>query len=110
MKMGVVGFILFWNLLGSAAVLGLIIFRQQKDGYIKAVALAAAGVVLMQVIFSYGDLGLTYSRSMIFLGCMLGLLARLPHLGIAETVEEKDPAPARARSVGVPLLGSGGPA
>jgi hypothetical protein len=32
----------------------------------------------MQAVFSYGDLGLTYSRSMIFLGCMLGLLARLP--------------------------------
>ena len=31
----------------------------------------------MQVIFSYGDLGLTYSRSMIFLGCMLGVLARI---------------------------------
>jgi hypothetical protein len=34
----------------------------------------------MQVIFSYGDLGLTYSRSMVFLGCMLGVLAVLPAL------------------------------
>ncbi|MEO8285474.1 MAG: O-antigen ligase family protein [Chloroflexota bacterium] len=86
MKMGIIGFILFWNLMGSAAVLGLVTFRQQRDGYIKALALVVAGVVLMQVIFSYGDLGLTYSRSMIFLGCMLGMLARLPALSEPESV------------------------
>jgi hypothetical protein len=31
-------------------------------------------LVAMQVIFSYGDLGLTYARPMIVLGCMLGVL------------------------------------
>lgn len=80
MKMGLIGFILFWNLIGSAAILGIVTFRRLRDGYLKALALVVAGVVLMQVIFSYGDLGLTYSRSMIFLGCMLGVLARLPAL------------------------------
>jgi hypothetical protein len=90
MKMGVIGFILFWNLVGSAVVLGLVTFRQQRDGYLKAIALVVAGVALMQVIFSYGDLGLTYSRSMIFLGCMLGLLVRLPALTEAATPENND--------------------
>jgi hypothetical protein len=80
MKMGLIGFILFWNLVGSAIILGLVTFRQLGDGYLKALALVVAGVALMQVIFSYGDLGLTYSRSMIFLGCMLGMLVRLPAL------------------------------
>jgi hypothetical protein len=75
MKMGLAGFVLFWYLMGSATVLGLVAFRQLRDGYLRTVALTAAGVVIMQVIFSYGDLGLTYSRSMIFLGCMLGVLA-----------------------------------
>jgi len=78
MKMGIVGFVLFWFMVGSATVLGLITFRQLRDGYLKAIALMVSGVVIMQVIFSYGDLGLTYSRSMIFLGCMLGLLVLLP--------------------------------
>jgi hypothetical protein len=93
MKMGVVGFILFWNLMGSAIVLGLVTFRRLRDGYLRALALVVAGVVLMQVIFSYGDLGLTYSRSMIFLGCMLGVLAALPAL--SATAEEE-----RSRDVG----------
>jgi len=79
-KMGALGFILFWNLVGSAIVLGLVTFRQLRDGYLKAIALTAAGAALMQVIFSYGDLGLTYSRSMLFLGCMLGVLAGLAAL------------------------------
>jgi hypothetical protein len=81
MKMGAAGFILFWNVVGSAIVLGLITFRQLRDGYLKSIALVVAGVVLMQVIFSYGDLGLTYTRSMIFLGCMLGVLARVSYAG-----------------------------
>jgi hypothetical protein len=80
MKMGLIGFAFFWYLIGSAAILGLVTFRQMNDGYLKALALVVAGVVIMQVIFSYGDLGLTYSRSMIFLGCMLGVLVRLPEL------------------------------
>lgn len=99
MKMGLIGFILFWNLMGSAVVLGLVTFRQLRDGYLRSLALVVAGVVLMQVIFSYGDLGLTYSRSMIFLGCMLGVLARLPAFaGAAEP--EAEAAPARWRGLG----------
>jgi hypothetical protein len=93
MKMGLIGFILFWNLMGSAAVLGLVTFRQLRDGYLRALALVVASVVLMQVIFSYGDLGLTYSRSMIFLGCMLGVLARLPALGDQISPESRIPSP-----------------
>lgn len=80
MKMGLVGFILFWNLIGSVIVLGLVMFRRLQDGYLRTLALTVAGVTIMQVIFSYGDLGLTYSRSMIFLGCMLGILTLLPTL------------------------------
>jgi hypothetical protein len=78
MKMGIFGFMAFWYFMGSAIILGLITFRRLRDGYLKALALAAAGVVIMQVIFSYGDLGLTYTRSMVFLGCMAGMLVRLP--------------------------------
>jgi hypothetical protein len=93
MKMGVVGFVLFWNVIGSAAVLGLVTFRKLRDRYLQAIALVATGVVLMQVLFSYGDLGLTYSRSMIFMGCVLGVLAVLPALAGAEEQEEQATVP-----------------
>ena len=110
MKMGLVGFILFWNLLGSAVVLGLVTFRQLRDGYLRALALVVVGVVLMQAIFSYGDLGLTYSRSMIFLGCMLGVLARLPALGdMVEPQALGAPVPRRQRLEGRAAPAEGSP-
>jgi hypothetical protein len=77
MKMGLYGFITFWYLCGSAMVYGLVTFKRLSDGYLRAIALTIVALVAMQVVFSYTDLGLTYSRSMIFLGCMLGLLVRL---------------------------------
>ena len=80
MKMGLFGFIAFWYLLGSAVVLGLLTFRQLADGYLRALALVAAILVVMQIFFSYGDLGLTYTRNMVYLGAMLGMLVRLPGL------------------------------
>jgi hypothetical protein len=112
--MGLIGFILFWNLMGSAVVLGLVTFRQLRDRYLQALALVASGVVLMQVIFSYGDLGLTYSRSMIFLGCMVGMLAVLSRLPALEDPAgaEHSAAPARrrgSRGSAAPVTASGEP-
>jgi hypothetical protein len=99
MKMGVVGFIAFWYLVGSAIVFGLVTLRQLADGYLKAIALTVVGLVVMQVFFSYGDLGLTYSRTMLFLGAMLGVLVRLPSLdcAVAPVAEAVKPTAAGAR-------------
>lgn len=80
MTMGAGGFIAFWSFLGSGIVLGLIAFRRLTDGYLQALAVFAVAMIIMQVFFSYGDLGLTYARNMIYLGCLLGLIARLPAL------------------------------
>ena len=92
MKMGVFGFIAFWYLTGSAVVQGLLIFRTLRDPYLKVVGLFAACNILMQIFFSYGDLGLTYSRSMIFVGISIGLLAVLPDIA-----RQPAPAPPAAR-------------
>ncbi len=78
MKMGIIGFTSFWYVVGSSVVQGLITFRTLQQGYLKAIALVTVGLVAMQIFFSYGDLGLTYARSMILMGSMLGVLVRLP--------------------------------
>jgi hypothetical protein len=80
MKMGAVGFLLFWWLMGSAIAYGLILFRTLEDSFLRIAGLFAAVVTVVCVVFAYGDLGLTYARPMIFLGLVLGLLARLPYL------------------------------
>lgn len=92
MKMGAIGFIAFWFLLGSAIVKGLVTLRTVRDGYLKAVALTIVSLVVMQIFFSFGDLGLTYARSMIYLGCMLGVLVRLPAMDGAAAPELSEPA------------------
>lgn len=92
MKMGVIGFIAFWLLLGSAIVQGLKSFRQLSDPTLRVLAITIAGLVVMQILFSYGDLGLTYARPMIFLGCMLGVLVRLPGLDQAAHRQSPDKA------------------
>jgi hypothetical protein len=80
MTMGLGGFVAFWNVLGSGIALGLVTFRRLNDGYLKSLALLAVGMIVMQIYFSYGDLGLTYARNMIYLGCLLGMIVRLPAL------------------------------
>ena len=83
MKMGVIGFTAFWFLLGSAAIEGISSFRLLSDASLRALAITIAGLVVMQIVFPYGDLGLTYAMPMIFLGCMLGVLMQLPSLDLS---------------------------
>ncbi len=78
MKMGTVGFIIFWHLLGSAIIQGLLIFRQLSDHALRAVALFVVSLTVMNIFFAYGDLGLTYGRTMTYLGAMWGVLMMLP--------------------------------
>jgi hypothetical protein len=84
MKMGFPGFVAFWFLFGAAISHGLITFRRTNDGFIRSIALAGVSLMMMQIFFSYGDLGLTYSRSMIYVGLMMGVLARLPEIAREE--------------------------
>ncbi len=99
MKMGTPGFIAFWYFFGAATIQGLLLFRRLADGYLQGLALLAASFTLMSLFFAYGDLGLTYARNMIYLGCVLGMLAALPALDRRRADAEADPA-ARARPAG----------
>jgi len=91
MKMGLPGFVAFWLLLGSAIVRGLIGARLLANQQLRAVAAVSACLVVVQVFYSYGDLGLTNARTMIHLGCILGVLAKLPDL-------DREPVPCLERA------------
>jgi O-antigen ligase/polysaccharide polymerase Wzy-like membrane protein len=79
-KMGAVGFVAFWYVMGSALMLGCLAFRRLRDGSLKATAMLAAGMIVMQMIFAYADLGLTVARSTAYLGTWLGVIASLHSL------------------------------
>lgn len=77
MKMGIFGFTAFWYLFGSAIVLSLVTLRRSADPYHRALAVVVCAQLTMQILFAYGDLGLTWTRPMVITGVLLGLLGSL---------------------------------
>ncbi len=76
-KLGAVGFVLFWYAIGGALALGASTFRRLHHPELKAVALVACAFIVMQMLYSYADLGLTSARNMVLLGSWMGVIAAL---------------------------------
>lgn len=73
-KMGAVGFFAFWFFFNSFVAKGTQVFIRLTDPYLKAITLVIVIAVINQMVVSFFDLQLTYYRSMIYLGCLMGLL------------------------------------
>ncbi|MAO64143.1 MAG: hypothetical protein CL666_04020 [Balneola sp.] len=73
-KMGTVGFFAFWFFLNCFAAKGTQVFTRLNDPYLKVITLVIIIAVINQMVVSFYDLQLTYYRSMIYLGCLMGLL------------------------------------
>jgi O-antigen ligase len=73
-KMGAVGFCLFWFFLNSFACGSTLIVRSLRDPYLKAVGTVAIAAIVNQIVVSHYDLQLTYYRNMVFLGTLMGLI------------------------------------
>lgn len=77
LKTGIAGFAAFWTLVAQTAVSGGSLFRRLPSPDLKLIALVPVLLMVIQVVFSSVDLGLTYSRTMIVLGVSLGLTGYL---------------------------------
>ena len=73
-KMGAIGFFMFWFFFNSFVAKATQVFIRVKDPYLKGVALMIALAVINQMVVSFFDLQLTYYRNMTYLGCLMGLL------------------------------------
>lgn len=73
-KMGAAGFFAFWFFFNSFVAKGTQVFIRLDDPYLKAITLVIVIAVINQMVVSFFDLQLTYYRSMIYLGCLMGLL------------------------------------
>lgn len=82
-KMGPIGFLGFWFFFNSVAAKGTRILTRLKDPYLSAVTLMIVVAIINQLVVSYFDLQLTYSRNMIYLGCLMGMLP------VIEQIERK---------------------
>jgi hypothetical protein len=83
-KMGTVGFALFWAVFGSLIVYGCLLFRTARTRETKVLAGFITAAIVMQLVVSYVDLQLTFARNMVFLGILVGVLARLSSLDESE--------------------------
>lgn len=84
-KTGAIGFFLFWVFLYSHVFRMAMLFRVLRDPYLKSISLMIMIAVLGQVIVSFYDLQLTYSRNMVFLGTLMGLFPAIERTHAQQT-------------------------
>jgi hypothetical protein len=92
-KSGGIGFFLFWLFLDILVMYWAHIYMRMTDPFFKSVCVMAIVAVFGQIIVSFYDLQLTYSRNMVFLGAMMGLLPTLEK--IANTTKTAEGSAAR---------------
>jgi len=88
-KMGAVGFFAFWFFLNCFVAKSTQVFIRLKDPYLKAVTLVIVIAVINQMVVSFYDLQLTYYRSMIYLGCLMGLLPVIVKLDREQNTQDE---------------------
>lgn len=80
MRLGAIGFLVFWYLIGAIIVRGCLIVRELKDRYLQLIAMYVVGVVAMEIIVAFGDYQLFTFRNVIYVGLLTGILMKLPSL------------------------------
>ncbi len=80
MRLGAIGFLAFWYLIGSIIVRGSFIVRQLRDRSLQTVAVYAVSVTIMEIIVALADYQLFVYRNMIYFGLLAGILVKLPEL------------------------------
>lgn len=73
-KSGAVGGFFFWFFFNALVAQGSIVFHRMDDPYLKAVSAMCVISVINQMVVSYVDMQLTFSRNMIVLGTLMGVI------------------------------------
>lgn len=80
MRLGPIGYLAFWYLIGAVIVRGCLIARQLKDQYLQLVAIYVIGVIAMEIVVAFADYQLYFYRNVIYVGLLVGVLMKLPIL------------------------------
>jgi hypothetical protein len=80
MRMGALGFAVFWGLVGIAVLSASRQLATRKDPLLNTIAAFAVAAIVAEIIQGYSDLQLDSYRNLIVFGAVLGLLNRLPKL------------------------------
>jgi O-antigen ligase len=77
LKLGVVGYLVFWFLMGTAISRAAAGVRRLQDPQLRLAALFCLVSVVAVLVFAYVDLGLVSGRVTAFLGTVLGIISVL---------------------------------
>jgi hypothetical protein len=88
MRLGPLGYLALWYLLGTAIVGGSIIARRLKNPELQLFAIFTVAAVVMEVIVAYSDYQFFFYRNVIYIGIALGVLFKLPAIARAESPDE----------------------
>jgi hypothetical protein len=80
MRLGPIGYLALWYLIGAVIVRGSFIARKLKDPYLQLVAIYIVAITFMEVLVAYADYQLFFYRNVIYLGLLAGILMKLPAL------------------------------
>jgi O-antigen ligase len=80
LRLGIVGFGVFWFLVGRMLLQSTIVARNEADPYLKAIALLTVTVIMSWVAQGLVDMGIVDTRLNMLLGTLVGLTAVIPLL------------------------------
>jgi len=100
MRMGTVGYLFFWLLIGSAVLQTTRLTVRLRDPCLKGIALLLLTLVLQEVVLGYLDLQWSNYRNLIVMGVVFALIGKLRHFDHPDSAEaplRRDPRPAPYR-------------
>ena len=80
LRLGIIGFGVFWFLVGRMLLQSTIVARNESDPYLKVVALLTVTIIMAWVAQGLVDMGIVDNRLNMMLGMMVGLTAAIPLL------------------------------
>lgn len=89
MRLGFVGFIAFWFLVGRSIVGSVLNAKNISNRYLKSVSLFTAIVLVTWIFMGAVDMGIVDPRETILVGGLMGLISAIPKIERKEIQEDK---------------------
>ena len=106
MRLGPLGFLALWYLVGAAIIRGSLIARRLKDPMLQRMAIFVVATTFMEIVVAYGDYQFFFYRNIIFIGILFGILMKLPSMDGTTTDTVKRATGGTAVAVSAPAVPS----
>lgn len=109
MRLGTVGYLFFWLLIGSAIMQATVLTIRLRDPRLKSIALLILALILQEVVLGYLDLQWSNYRNLITMGVAFALLGKLSHFDLPSPPDERPGTKQRPSPYAWALAAVGGP-